>query len=571
MKFFSPNLTDGYKVGHPAQYQEGTTKVYSNFTPRNFDYAVTTPATKTDKMVFVGLQYAMQEYLINQWNESFFSQPKEKVLTKYARRIKNYLGTNQGTQAQKMISELHDLGYLPIKIKALPEGSRVNTGIPVFTITNTHDNFAPLVNYLETVLSNVVWPMCNSASLMEQYYLLAKTYGEQTGASAEYWLPYSQHNFALRGHRGPEDGIMSAFGHSIFHKGTDTFAVVDFIEEYYGGNSDEELLGVSVNASEHATVCQNIAYFGGGHEGELKTLQRFLTEVYPSGIFSYVSDSRDYWDVIGVILPKLKAVILSRTPNEDGQPAVLTVRPDSSVDTPYEVILGCEVMEVLDLNDEDEVVAFDNGGFDVVKYNGKYYNAHYDYEVEDMGYESYHTDKRIVLGREMSEYEAKGTLGTLWCTFGGTLEKGSDGKEYRLLDSHCRCIYGEAISLGMAQKIYQGMKDKGFCVGNVFFGVGSWAFIGNSSRDSYGIACKATHSVVNGESISLQKDPKGTSVFKKSAKGLLKVTQESNGSFILEDDVTPEQENEGLLEVVFENSTIVKPQTLKGIQKVLGM
>ena len=58
---------------------------------------------------------------------------------------------------------------------------------------------------------------------------------------------------------------------------------------------------------------------------------------------------------------------------------------------------------------------------------------------------------------------------------------------------------------------------------------------------------------------------------KKSAKGLLKVTQGSNGSFILEDDVTPEQENEGLLEVVFEDSTIVKPQTLKGIQKVLGI
>jgi nicotinamide phosphoribosyltransferase len=571
MKFFSPNLTDGYKVGHPAQYQEGTTKVYSNFTPRNFDYAVTTPATKTDKMVFVGLQYAMQEYLLNQWNESFFSQPKEKVLAKYARRIKNYLGTNQGTQAQKMISDLHDLGYLPIKIKALPEGSRVNAGIPVFTITNTHDSFAPLVNYLETVLSNVVWPMCNSASLMEQYYLLAKTYGGQTGASAEYWLPFACHNFALRGHRGPEDGIMSAFGHSIFHKGTDTFAVVDFIEEYYGGNSDEELLGVSVNASEHATVCQNISYFGGGHEGELKTLQRFLTEVYPSGIFSYVSDSRDYWDVIGVILPKLKDVILSRTPNEDGQPAVLTIRPDSSVDTPYEVILGYEVMEVESLVDEDSCDDFDNGIFNAVLYKGKYYKAEYDYEIDGYAGDTYHTDQRIVLSREMSEYEAKGTLETLWSTFGGTLEKGSDGKEYRLLDNHIRCIYGEAISLGMAQNIYQGMKDKGFCVGNVFFGVGSWAFIGNSSRDSYGIACKATHSVVNGESISLQKDPKGTSVFKKSAKGLLKVTQGSNGSFILEDDVTPQQEDEGLLEVVFENSQIIKPQTLKSIQKVLGM
>lgn len=159
----------------------------------------------------------------------------------------------------------------------------------------------------------------------------------------------------------------------------------------------------------------------------------------------------------------------------------------------------------------------------------------------------------------------------MWDTFGGTLEKGSDGKEYRLLDSHIRVIFGEAISLVMALKIYQGMKDKGFCVGNVFFGVGSWAFIGNSSRDSYGVACKATHSIIDGVPFSLQKDPKGTSVFKKSAKGLLKVTKNTEGAFVLEDDVTVEQENEGLLCTVFEDSVITVPQTLKGIQKVLGI
>lgn len=508
MKLFAPNITDGYKLGHASQYAEGTEVISSNFTPRDFSYATTTEMTRTDKMVFVGLQYAVKEYLIKNWNDSFFSEPKEKVLAKYARRIKNYLGEKQGVASQQMMSDLHDLGYLPIKITALAEGSRVNAGIPVFVVTNTDDRFGPLVNYLETVLSNTVWPMCNSASLMEQYYLLAKYYGKSTGASEEFWLPFAIHNFAMRGHRGVEDAIISAFGHSLFNKGTDTFAVIDFIEEYYNGNSDVEFIGGSVNASEHATVCQQIAVNGGGHNGEVAALRHFLTDVYPTGIFSYVSDSRDYWDVLSVIIPELKDVILNRKANEGGQPAVLTLRPDSSKKTPYEVILG-------------------------------------DIESEETN-------------------EVKGTLQLLWDTFGGTLETGSDGKEYKLLDSHIRVIYGEAISLQMAQKIYQGMQDAGWCVGNVFFGVGSWAFIGNSSRDSYGIACKATNSVINGKEVPLQKDPKGTSTFKKSAKGRLKVVKCTDG-FTLIDGVTAQEETEGELKLFFLNGTIQNEQSYTGI------
>jgi nicotinamide phosphoribosyltransferase len=508
MKLFAPHITDGYKLGHPSQYAQGTDFITSNFTPRDFGYAPSTPETKTDKMVFVGLQYAVKEYLINMWNDSFFSQPKEKVLSKYARRIKNYMGSGQAIASQKLMSDLHDLGFLPIKIAALNEGSRVNPGIPVFVITNTIKGFGPLVNYLETILSDTVWPMCNSASLIEQYYLLAKSYGLQTGASAEFWLPFAVHNFAMRGHRGVEDAIISAFGHSLFSKGTDTFAVVDFIEEYYSGDSDVEFIAGSVNASEHATVCQQIAVNGGGHDGEVAALKYFLTSVYPTGIFSYVSDSRDYWDVIANISSELKDIIISRGPNENGQPGVLTFRPDSSKKTPYEVILGDEFSE--------------------------------------------------------DEHEVKGTLQLLWDIFGGTLETGSDGKQYKLLDSHVRVIYGEAISLKMGNEIYQGMKNAGWCVGNVFFGVGSWSFIGNSSRDSYGIACKATNSVVNGLEVPLQKDPKGTSTFKKSARGRLMVIKE-NDLYVLKDNVTEEQEATGELIPYFINGKIINEQKYSDI------
>jgi nicotinamide phosphoribosyltransferase len=572
------NITDGYKTGHPAQYAQGTDFVSSNYTPRDFSYAPTASGFRPTHMVYAGLQYAVKEYIIKLWNVSFFQQPKEVVLAKFARRIRNYLGTGQGAATYDMLSRLHDLGYMPIRIKSLPEGSRVNAGIPVFTVTNTIAGFGPLVNYLETVLSNIIWPVCNSASLMEQYYLLAKEYGVATGASEEYWLPIAIHNFALRGHRGIEDGIISAFGHSLFHKGTDTFAVIDFIEDYYNGDSDEEVIGVSVNASEHATVCQNIAVNGGGHFGELATLNGFLTNTYPTGVFSYVADSRDYWDVVGNIVPKLKDIILSRGPNDDGQPGILTLRPDSSIDTPYEVLCGYKVMEIknhIALYGES-AEKFSSEGFNAVLLNGKYYRAEGDFETEYYGLGDEVRRYVVVLGREMCEAEAIGTIQSLWNTFGGEYVLGTEGvnsdnvlikHKYKLLDSHIRVIYGEAISLQMAKKIYQGLKDMGFSVGNVFFGVGSWAFIGNSSRDSYGIAMKATNSVVNGVDYPLQKDPKGTSSFKKSARGRLRVEFDvDKNEFVLHDDQTVEQENIGCLQDFFVDGKIVNEQVFNEMQ-----
>jgi nicotinamide phosphoribosyltransferase len=574
MNLFAPNLTDGYKTGHPAQYAEGTDFVSSNFTPRDFGYAITTPATKTDKMVFVGLQYACKEYLINQWNTTFFQKPKEEVIKKFARRIKNYLGTGQGVAALDMMDRLHDLGYLPIKIKALPEGSRVNAGIPVFTVQNTIAGFGPLTNYLETVLSDIVWPMCNSASLMEQYYLLAKDYGNKTGASPDFWLPFAIHNFAMRGHRGVEDAIISAFGHSLFHAGTDTFSVIDFAEDYYNADSDKELIGCSVNASEHATVCQQIAVHGGGHEGEKAALKHFLTNVYPTGVFSYVSDSRDYWDVISVIAKDLKDVIMSRGPNADGQPGVLTFRPDSSVDTPYEVLCGYKVLEVVGDLDDIDAIEFADEGYTAIHYtNGGYFAAKATMENCDLGCcENW----EIVQGREMSEAEAKGTIQTLWDIFGGAeIEGGVESstscqRMYKLLDSHVRVIYGEAISLEMARKIYQGLMDKGFSVGNVLFGVGSWAFIGNSSRDSYGLAMKATNSVVNGVDYALQKDPRGTSSFKKSAKGRLRVEfMQIEDKYVLFDEQSELQEDMGELKDFFVDSVIVNEQVFADMKEML--
>ena len=126
-------LTDGYKVDHRRQYPEGTTLVYSNWTPRK------SRIEGIEEIVFFGLQYFIKKYILEDFETHFFKQPKEKVIKEYSRRINNYLGPNQvGT---KHIEDLHDLGYIPMVIKALPEGVSVPVRVPMFTMYNTKPEF----------------------------------------------------------------------------------------------------------------------------------------------------------------------------------------------------------------------------------------------------------------------------------------------------------------------------------------------------------------------------------------------------------------------------------------------
>ena len=134
MKLNAASVTDGYKLSHGKMYADGTTMVYSNLTPRS-DRIYKKNATNfyDGKLVWVGAQGAIRE--IHEAFEEFFKSPKEKVVARFARRMEGYLGGYE--PAVKAISELHDLGYLPLKIKAIKEGRRVNFGIPVMTIRNT--------------------------------------------------------------------------------------------------------------------------------------------------------------------------------------------------------------------------------------------------------------------------------------------------------------------------------------------------------------------------------------------------------------------------------------------------
>lgn len=309
-------LTDGYKVDHKRQYPDGTTLVYSNWTPRK------SRIEGIDEVVFFGLQYFLKKYIIQDFDQHFFKQPKEVVVKKYARRINNYLGENQvGT---KHIEDLHDLGYIPMVFKALPEGASVPVRVPMFTMYNTIPEFFWLTNYFETLLSAVIWLPCNSATIAKQYRKVLDKYAKETSSMPEF-VDWQGHDFSMRGMGCIEAAVTSAAGHLLSFTGTDTIPAIDFLEEYYNANSDTELIAGSVAATEHSVMCM------GTTEGEYETFERLICEVYPKGIVSIVSDTWDLWKVLTDYLPRLKNQIVSRA-------GKVVVRPDSG--DPVDIICG---------------------------------------------------------------------------------------------------------------------------------------------------------------------------------------------------------------------------------------
>ena len=309
-------LTDGYKVDHRRQYPPNTTLVYSNWTPRK------SRIESIDQVVFFGLQYFIRKYIIEEFEVNFFSKPKNEILKSYSRRINNYLGEN--AVGIDHISALHDLGYIPMVFKALPEGVSVPIRVPMFTMYNTLPEFFWLTNYFETILSTTVWLPCNSATIALQYRKILDKFANETSSNPEF-VDWQGHDFSMRGMAALEAALISGSGHLLSFTGTDTIPAIDFLEKYYNADSDLELIGGSVAATEHSVMSM------GTDAGEQKTFSRLITEVYPKGIVSVVSDTWDLWKVLTEYIPNLKTEILER----DGK---LVIRPDSG--DPVKIICG---------------------------------------------------------------------------------------------------------------------------------------------------------------------------------------------------------------------------------------
>lgn len=308
-------LCDFYKVSHREQYPDNTEVVYSTWTPRE------SRIEGIDKIVNFGQQAFIKEYLIDFFKQNFFGRPKKDVVNEYTRYIKFTLGA--GNPHTKHIEDLHDLGYIPLEIKSLPEGVLVPTRVPMFTIQNTDKRFFWLTNYIETLASCELWQSATSATIAFQYKKILTRFAKETGGDVGF-VDFQGHDFSMRGMSGLQSSMISGLGHLVSFVGTDTIPAIFRAEKYYNANIETQLVGTSIPATEHSVMCAN-------GQSEKEVFTRLLTKVYPSGFVSIVSDTWDFWNIVGTILPSIKEIVLAR----DGK---LVIRPDSG--DPVKIMCG---------------------------------------------------------------------------------------------------------------------------------------------------------------------------------------------------------------------------------------
>ena len=482
---------DFYKADHRRQYPSGTTLVYSNMTARSDRYNVISTPLFNGCVTFFGLQYFIKHFLQSIWQTSFFDKPKGEVVLAYKRRMDNALGKDSITTEH--VEALHDLGYLPISIRALPEGTQVPLRVPFLVIYNTDPDFFWLTNYLETAISSYLWRTITSATIAHHYRILLEKHAEQTSCGTEH-IRFQAHDFSFRGMSGAEDAAMSGAAHLTSFCGTDCVASIDFLEEYYGANSDRELIGCSVPATEHSVMCM------GSRDNEVSTFRRLITELYPTGIVSIVSDTWDFWKVLAEYAVELKDLIESR----DGK---VVFRPDSG--DPVKIICG-----------------------DIASTN---------------------------------PYAQLGAVEVLWRIFGGTINSAG----FKTLNPKVGLIYGDSITLERADKILEGLKEKGYAANNIVFGVGSYTYQ-HVTRDTFGFAIKTTAGCVRGNTVEVYKDPVTDNGVKKSAKGFLSVRRGVDGKLVLKEQESAVVSEGDEMREFFRNGILLRETTLKEIRGVLS-
>lgn len=307
-------LIDFYKAGHHSQYPKDTEYVYSNWTPR------ASRVPEETHVVHFGLQYFIKAILMEDFQAGFFDRDEDETVKEYANVLTATLGPSNANAEH--IRALHRLGYLPLRIYSLPEGSRVNLRVPAIVVVNTLPEFYWLPNYIETMLSNILWKPTTSATTALRFRRIFEKYAKLAGETDFSFIDWQGHDFSFRGMSGREDAMLSGMGHLLSFSGTDTLPAILCANKYYGAGLN---VGGSVPATEHSVMC------AGTQEDEQATFHRLITETYPSGIVSIVSDTWDLWKVLTEIVPNLKNEILAR----DGK---IVIRPDSG--DPAKILTG---------------------------------------------------------------------------------------------------------------------------------------------------------------------------------------------------------------------------------------
>ena len=502
--------TDGYKIGHKRMLAKGTTRLYGTWIPRSIKHA----PKGVQRILSFGQQLAMR-WLHDEFAENFFSIPKAEAM-QFGKDMSMYLGMNYDASH---FEALYDLGYLPIRVKALPEGIETQTNVPHMTFINTVDGFAWLTLYLETIISSLAWKPSTSATIALQYKRNVVKWVMKTDPSNAFLIPFLCHDFSARG-LSPWDMLSSGLGHASSFLGSDTIICIPGARYFYDEPKDQVAI-YSVNASEHSVSTTKIFTVG-----EQQMIADWLTD-FPKGILSIVSDTFDLWKLITEYLPANKDAIMAR----DGK---LVIRPDSG--DPVDIICG--------LNTHPEM-----------------------FSAEQANHPSYKGVIELlwdIFGGTVNEQGYKVLDPHIGAIYGDSITLDRQIQIYERLEA--KGFAATNIVLGVGSFTYQmNTRDTlGFAAKGAWFEVEEIDWITPEGTPVYKKVC-----------YDIYKDPVTDDGTKKSLKGLIRVdeitaTSEETGKTYTKYEVktqcTPEEEAGGVLQTIYEDGHFHNQATLTEIR-----
>lgn len=495
-------LIDFYKAVHAEMLPVGMTKSVSYFTPR------LSRVKMWDKVVMFGLQGFCKTYLIEYFNRWFFDRPCAEIVAEYKRIMDASLG-HRVYNIEK-IKKLHDLGYLPIEIFALPEGTRVPMHVPMFGITNTHEDFAWLPQSLESLISAESWHPMIAATVGATYRDIVNRYYDLT---CDDDIPRARAlgAFDFRGEECLQSAVKAGAGWCLSFLNTATVPTIPYLEEMYNCDCTKEPVAFGSPSTEHSVMCSNRAVDG----DEITFLRRLLVNIYPNTSFSVVLDSYDYDNVVDNILPELKPEIMAHN-------GCMLVRGDSG----------------------DCVEVVTKTVFKLWKIFGGTINSK-GYKVLDPHVKAIYGDS-ITIQRCEEIFEI-------------------------LMEHGFAC---SNVVLGVGSFSMQCIEETDEVEGKLPNGTTVWVnvkLLKPFTRDTFSSCIKATYCEINGEPYPIFKNPKNGG-FKKSQKGCCVVYRNSDGELKYKDGYTFEEvvaatyEGTNLLETVFKDGKMIKEYTLQEVR-----
>jgi len=485
-------IVDGYKICHPFLQPKSVSHVFTGWTGRYNKYQ-----QEAKNTVIWGQQARIKQYMIDWFDNNFFYKDVDDLEKKHVRNVSICFSPRYSDFSK--FRKLYELGYLPIEIWGLPEGTLCPVNVPDHWIRNTHPDFGWLPQYLEDLWSTHNWMPPTSATTGHDRRTLQQKYVDITCEDTNI-TKYMISDFSLRGMAEMESAAMaSSGGHLLSFAKSATMGSADFLEKYYNADIEKDLTNMATPSLEHSIVCQLIAEFenmllsGGEYKGitwdkyknskredgspvdiklvaEMCVIKYLITDVQLEGALSYVSDTYDYWGVLTWILPKLIDDICNRQ-------GALVIRADSG--DPIKITCGDSLADLW--------------------------------------------------------YEKIGSLRVLKKIFGVSTNK----KGYDVLPSQIRMIYADAITRERQEKILKRCVEMKISVENIFFGIGSVSYQ-YVTRDTRGYAIKATSCIMDGIEVAIQKNPKTDSA-KASQKGCFAAHYDSLGEITYTDELTYEE------------------------------